>query len=121
MHEVTPSYSTADEWCACNGAASTELPSPTSRDETRINYSDLIQSQLNRLFPKFVANVQTQSFTQREKGRAAVIEYPEGAFSEQKVFKSSAELQEYINAFPLDQERGPMRRLSYWKTSHEIL
>jgi hypothetical protein len=65
--------------------------------DAREAYLALISSQLCWSFPEFVRNVQSQSPTERETGRVAVIEYQSKDKQTVEVFKSSKDLQYYFD------------------------
>ena len=80
-------------------------------DECPRDYFNLTKTQLYLLFPNFVANLQAQSSTQCELGRAAVLDHSEGICPTQEIFQSSAKLKEYIDRPLALQAPGPRRRL----------
>jgi hypothetical protein len=81
-----------------------------SRDE----YFNLLSAQVSPFFPKFCANIAAQTDYEREKGRAAVIEYGDG-YLKTKAFESSTQLQDYLDAattaFANNKTVSPRRRV----------
>ncbi|KAF1954206.1 hypothetical protein CC80DRAFT_568014 [Byssothecium circinans] len=82
-----------------------------SGEELRRKYFELLNRQLCELFPSFLHNLQVQAPQEREMGRAAVLEYSKGIYSGQRVFKSSTELQEYLEETATTQARNIRQRL----------
>ncbi|KAF1849545.1 uncharacterized protein K460DRAFT_278748 [Cucurbitaria berberidis CBS 394.84] len=80
-------------------------------EDPRQTYLELINTQLCWLFPEFVRNLQAQSPHEREMSRTAVIEYHDKTQSTQAVFKTSKELQCYLQTPTDGEENGPRRRL----------
>ncbi|KAH9865993.1 hypothetical protein J1614_008557 [Plenodomus biglobosus] len=71
-------------------------------------YLDVLGSQLRHLFPDFVRNLQLQTLRERQRSRAAVIEYGDASI-DHKTFESLRELQTYFQQ-PVAQQQ-PRRRL----------
>ncbi|KAJ4376308.1 hypothetical protein N0V83_001591 [Neocucurbitaria cava] len=79
--------------------------------DARQRYLEVINTQLCWLFPEFVQNIHAQSPHEREMSRAAVIEYSDEDTSTQTVFKTSKDLQYYLERSTVEKSSAPRRRL----------
>lgn len=83
-------------------------------DHKEIEYMNLIQNQIQPLFPNFATAVSGQSPADRELGRCAVVEFRQEFAQQPSSFKSSIELRHYLSISPSPANTSqdqPRRRL----------
>ncbi|KAF1938433.1 hypothetical protein EJ02DRAFT_473619 [Clathrospora elynae] len=79
--------------------------------DQREAYLELLNSQLCWSFPEFVRNLRSQSPHEREMSRVAVIEHRSDTQRDSETFKSSRELQDYLEKAATTETSTPPRRL----------